>query len=530
MAAGEQRAADESLHRGYNPKDAGDDKVALAGRAAALVDCRPGTHVIRLQCVVTANAGLESDDVDTLEEGTLVNVLEVVDCPTVCRVRGRIESPNGWISLVNTELDGRWAVLVDVEDAEVRRALQNVAWSVDFQALGRVLRRSHRALFAVLKAAIEVWRSPLSLFDDRAEAVALDSGVPAWSVTCVAHARELTDRASELHDLADVYGAQIHVADRDGKGIHRESMRRQLDKLDALSQSLRDHVPLLLAARVAFDRPAEAPQVAPEAVASFLDSLARRESSPLGVGDTPAISDARVTILQQGATVQSTMRGLSHTLSSLGRAGVAFLNAMPAGAKKAEQVEEAVQGGQLVEEEQRTETAEAVEAVEPLKPVDQVDQVEQVSHAEQVQRVMHLEQLGVVGALEQSEQAGQAESAKQVVTDVLGVDDCALYVRRVRVRAGALVDSIGFEYSDGSEQACSWGLGGREHQPFVLEDDEFLVMVRGRQGPCLGQVRFVTNRGRESAIYGEAEGGTAFVLRASPLAQVARPDCNHVER
>jgi len=48
--------------------------------------------------------------VGNLDKGTIVNVLEIRAVPKEKRIRGRIENPDGWISLENTESKFRWAV------------------------------------------------------------------------------------------------------------------------------------------------------------------------------------------------------------------------------------------------------------------------------------------------------------------------------------------------------------------------------------------------------------------------------------
>lgn len=93
-------------------------------------------------------------------------------------------------------------------------------------------------------------------------------------------------------------------------------------------------------------------------------------------------------------------------------------------------------------------------------------------------------------------------------------------LQKVRVRSGKLVDEIRFEFSDGSDQRFPYGLRGIEREPFELRRGEFLVKIQGRRGWCLDAIKFITNRGRESVLYGNTDGGSPFVLCASPCSQI----------
>lgn len=57
---------------------------------------------------VGSEVGIISGEIAQLQEGTFVQVLEVVDRPDLKRIRARIGNP-GWISLLNTETGYRWA-------------------------------------------------------------------------------------------------------------------------------------------------------------------------------------------------------------------------------------------------------------------------------------------------------------------------------------------------------------------------------------------------------------------------------------
>lgn len=88
-------------------------------------------------------------------------------------------------------------------------------------------------------------------------------------------------------------------------------------------------------------------------------------------------------------------------------------------------------------------------------------------------------------------------------------------VTSVVVRAGELVDSVTFKYSDMPSGVTFGGNGGTEFPPFELEANEFILEVRGRRGAYLDQIQFVTNTGRTSQTYGGA-GGQPFSLSLGP--------------
>lgn len=75
-------------------------------------DDRPGPYVvIHDKTGVTPTQNISSEDiVGQLPYGTVVNVLEVVTLAACRRVRGRLESPAGWVSLLDTDTGRRWAV------------------------------------------------------------------------------------------------------------------------------------------------------------------------------------------------------------------------------------------------------------------------------------------------------------------------------------------------------------------------------------------------------------------------------------
>lgn len=70
----------------------------------------PGLYDILEESTVTASKSTKSGEVGELGAGHKVEVLEVVSLTGECRVRGRIGTPfAGWISLLSTEDDFRWA-------------------------------------------------------------------------------------------------------------------------------------------------------------------------------------------------------------------------------------------------------------------------------------------------------------------------------------------------------------------------------------------------------------------------------------
>ncbi|GBG30861.1 E3 ubiquitin-protein ligase TM129 [Hondaea fermentalgiana] len=119
----------------------------------------------------------------------------------------------------------------------------------------------------------------------------------------------------------------------------------------------------------------------------------------------------------------------------------------------------------------------------------------------------------LAGARQNSERDGQIEGATRGEEEVEDNAQRASQrrVTSVIVRAGALVDGVTFVYSDVPEGVTFGGTGGTEFPPFELEDDEYIVEVRGQQGAYLDQIQFVTNRGRMSPAYG-GSGGQYFAL------------------
>lgn len=94
-----------------------------------------------------------------------------------------------------------------------------------------------------------------------------------------------------------------------------------------------------------------------------------------------------------------------------------------------------------------------------------------------------------------------------------------LYLSKVHVRSGDLIDKLVFHYSDGTEDSNGTD-GGIAHEDFVLEAGEFIVELHVRHGDSLDAVKFVTNRGRGSQLYGNPHGGSPFTYKAYPGNQI----------
>lgn len=69
----------------------------------------PGQYIIIDYAVVTSEMSETSPSIEYLAAGTMVHVTEVRYSKEERKIRGRITRPAGWISLLNTETDYRWA-------------------------------------------------------------------------------------------------------------------------------------------------------------------------------------------------------------------------------------------------------------------------------------------------------------------------------------------------------------------------------------------------------------------------------------
>lgn len=108
-----------------------------------LVDS-PALYVTWHSTVVRAAAELTSLEVDTLTMGTEVAVLEVVSLVEGRRVRGRIENPAGWISLLDTETGNRVAAKVSRGANNGKDAKVDKAANAEYEALSKIRRLVRR--------------------------------------------------------------------------------------------------------------------------------------------------------------------------------------------------------------------------------------------------------------------------------------------------------------------------------------------------------------------------------------------------
>eukprot|EP00750_Incisomonas_marina_P003678 INCI13349.1.p1 GENE.INCI13349.1~~INCI13349.1.p1 ORF type:complete len:1136 (-),score=197.09 INCI13349.1:341-3748(-) len=89
--------------------------------------------------------------------------------------------------------------------------------------------------------------------------------------------------------------------------------------------------------------------------------------------------------------------------------------------------------------------------------------------------------------------------------------DCPLpRVRALNVRSGALIDSIAFEFADGTTVTYGGSGGTLDSFPLDHENGEFLARIQVRCGDYVDGVRFLTSTGRESRWFGSDGGGVAL--------------------
>lgn len=87
----------------------GNGTAVFSMERGACRDLLPGKYRVIDECAVGSGMRLHTADIGELEPGAEVSVLEVAVCAEDRRVRGRIESPAGWISLLDMD-DGCWWV------------------------------------------------------------------------------------------------------------------------------------------------------------------------------------------------------------------------------------------------------------------------------------------------------------------------------------------------------------------------------------------------------------------------------------
>lgn len=187
------------------------------------------------------------------------------------------------------------------QDALLRAALrgeqQGLGEAAAFsgEQIRSALERANDAVHAEHRAATSIWRSPLSLFDSRAETAARQQGVPPWAIDAVLKAQQLGFEAAQLDDRNDAYKTQIEMAKREHRGIARAPLLQQLEQLDWLAHRLREHLPQLQAARDLFDAPEEATEAAPPGLpseAAFAADRAVAEAERRG--GAPSLGEAGV--------------------------------------------------------------------------------------------------------------------------------------------------------------------------------------------------------------------------------------------
>eukprot|EP00435_Cladocopium_sp_Y103_P038064 s2099_g10.t1 len=85
-------------------------KVKPPETAELLAIDSPGMYVVSQTVTLTVGPEKGSAKIQNLNAGTVIQVLEVIHRLEDRRVRGRVEEPAGWISIVGTEDSNRWAV------------------------------------------------------------------------------------------------------------------------------------------------------------------------------------------------------------------------------------------------------------------------------------------------------------------------------------------------------------------------------------------------------------------------------------
>jgi hypothetical protein len=121
MAAGQPKITAKSLLPGVlvaegamKSRDAEANGKFGAPIAVDPID-EPGVYVVIDDATVKAAVSVSSNHVNTVRAGTEVKVLEVVTLQQEQRIRAKIASPEGWISLFNTQNGHRWAIRKEVE-------------------------------------------------------------------------------------------------------------------------------------------------------------------------------------------------------------------------------------------------------------------------------------------------------------------------------------------------------------------------------------------------------------------------------
>ncbi|CAK0800426.1 unnamed protein product [Prorocentrum cordatum] len=142
----------------------------LPASAVAIVDDdAPGLYCLTNGALVTAAAATASPEVARLGQGSTVRVLEVRRLADAQRVRGRIENPPGWISLLDLSDGFRWVERLEPLPVRVPAAVPGVVagsqgHGLRCQGLLRSLRIHIGFAVAILAFAGELCEHPHGLF------------------------------------------------------------------------------------------------------------------------------------------------------------------------------------------------------------------------------------------------------------------------------------------------------------------------------------------------------------------------------
>jgi hypothetical protein len=110
--------------------------VRASQPSKAVLDER-GSYVIMAEATVTTDIDRTSAEVATLDPGACVEVSEVMTIQEQKRIRAKIRSPHGWISLQDTDTGFRWAksAKAATPSAEKRPSESSRGWRRPFSSL-----------------------------------------------------------------------------------------------------------------------------------------------------------------------------------------------------------------------------------------------------------------------------------------------------------------------------------------------------------------------------------------------------------
>lgn len=216
----------------------------------------------------------------------------------------------------------------------------------DGQDLREQLRSAHHGVDIGHREATTIWRSPLSLFDDKS----VDADVPLWAVRSVLEAQALVEEAAELGDLTDVYEAQIVTAENERRLFLHAPVCKLINRLDDLRLRLNTHLPCLAAARKAFDAPTEAVRESP------LGPPMEAALEPKSTDDIVVTVDLPLAILETKSdlimAVRSSIHSIGNSVTSMNSKAAHSLNSMNQTAwQSLQQVAQTTSGAERKEEE-----------------------------------------------------------------------------------------------------------------------------------------------------------------------------------